>query len=327
MHPTLVRVFDQPVPAYFTMLMVGFGLATWLAARLAGRMGLDRDTIIDLGLFSVLFGVAGGRLMHVFADGYFWDYVHLCTDPSLVGWHISAAQCGAIGGRWDAAATVCRPIARDCFAWAKFWNGGLTYYGGLLAAGAFGLWFLRRERFPVLKGVDLVGMGIALGLAFGRMGCFLAGCCFGSVSHGPLSFVFPPWSPASEEQFRAGLLHDPGLASLPVYPTQLAESVGCAIIAAFLYLWLHPRKRFDGEVMLAFLGLYAALRFVLEFFRADARGTIEGLSTSQFFGVVIVGFVVVAWPWLRRRAKRLAAAAAARHARDGLPEPPPAPAQ
>ena len=304
MHSRLFDLFGEPVPAYFTMLMVGFALATWVGARWAKRSGFDHNTIIDLGLYALIFGVGGARILHVIADGYFWDYVHLCTDPSLVGWRITHAECTAVAGVWDAAANVCRPAGRDCFAWAEFWNGGLAYYGGLVAAAAYGIYFLKKERFPLLKGVDMVGMVIPLGLFFGRLGCFLGGCCFGQPVHGDgiLPVIFPGGSPASEAEWKLGLLTSPNIQSLPVHPTQLYESIGSLAIAAFCMLWVHPRKRFDGQVMLVFLALYAILRFVLEFMRADDRGALFGLSTSQLIGVCILALVAYLWGELKGRA-------------------------
>ncbi len=306
MHSRLFDLFGEPVPAYFTMLMLGFSLATLVGSRWAKRSGFDHNTIIDLGLYSLIFGVGGARILHVIADGYFWDYVHLCTDPSKVGWQITQGECTSVEGLWDAAASVCRPAARDCFAWAEFWNGGLAYYGGLVAAVIFGIYFLKKEHFPLLKGVDMVGMVVPLGLFFGRLGCFLGGCCFGQPvhEHGVLSVIFPGGSPASEAEWKLGLLGSPNLPSLPIYPTQLYESLGSLAIAAFCMLWVHPRKRFDGQVMLVFLALYAILRFVLEFYRADDRGGLFGLSTSQLIGVAILGVVAYLWGELKKRAER-----------------------
>ncbi len=302
MRPTLGEIFGQPLPAYFTLLLVGFAVATWLGARLAKRMGLSADTFIDLGLFSVLFGVLGARLMHVLADGYFWDYVHLCTDPSQVAWEITRSQCEQVDGRWMQSSARCQPTQRDCFAWAAFWRGGLAYYGGLLTAGLFGIAFLKREGFPVRRGLDISSMSICLGLFFGRMGCFLAGCCFGVRTDQAFGLSFPPFSPASESQWRAGLLGGVHLPSLPVHPTQLYEAFGCLALAAYLMLWLRPRKRFDGQLMLAFIGLYALLRFALEFWRADDRGQIMGLSSSQALGIPALLIVALFWVrWMPRR--------------------------
>ncbi len=294
MFPTLAEIFGEPIPAYFTMLLVGFAVATWLCARLAKQEGIDPNTFIDLGLFSVIFGVIGARVLHVFADGYFWDYVHLCTDPAQVAWRITPAQCREAEGIWNAAREICQPSERDCFAWAAFWRGGLAYYGGLIAASVFGVWFVRREGVPLRQGVDIAAIGICVGLIFGRMGCFLGGCCFGTHTESFLGLRFPAFSPASESQWRAGLLPQPGVESLPVHPTQLYEAIGCALIAGYL-LWLRPKKRFQGQVMLAFLGLYAILRFVLEFWRADERGEILGLSTSQALGILALGLVAALW--------------------------------
>jgi phosphatidylglycerol:prolipoprotein diacylglycerol transferase len=307
MHPSFGSLFGEPIPAYFAMLMIGFAVATLVASRMAKRQGLDKEVILDLALLSLIAGVLGGRLLHVIADGYFWDYVHLCTNPDAVVWRAvdSIRECHHLGGRWDAEASACHAITRDCFAWAEFWNGGLAYYGGLVAATITGVMFLRREHFPVGKGIDIVGAVLPLGIFFGRLGCFLGGCCFGSPTDPPLGLVFPPGSAASYEQFEAGLLADKNLASLPVHPTQLYESFGCLAIAAFLLLWLHPRKRFDGQVLLMFLILYAVLRFAIEFVRADDRGALFGLSTSQLIGVAIVAGCALLWPVFRRGKLRL----------------------
>ncbi|RLB48182.1 MAG: prolipoprotein diacylglyceryl transferase [Deltaproteobacteria bacterium] len=300
----------QALPAYFTMLVVGFSLATWLGTRWAKRSKLDHEAIIDLGLFALIAGVAGARILHVLADGYFWDYVHLCTDPAQVAWQITAAQCANVEGVWDSAASVCRPAEADCFAWAAFWRGGLTYYGGLIAASAFGLWFLKREGFPMLKATDMAGMVIPIGLFFGRLGCFLGGCCFGTVAHDhPFSVSFPPWSPASESQFKAGELTRASLESLPVHPAQLYEAFGCLAIAALGMFVVHPRKRFDGMVFLFFLASYALLRFVLEYFRADDRGGFAGLSTSQWIGLAVVAACIGLFQWMKGRSRAPRAAA------------------
>jgi phosphatidylglycerol:prolipoprotein diacylglycerol transferase len=287
------------------MLMGGYGAATIVAARLAKRQSLDHDVIIDLALLSLISGVLGARILHVFADGYFWDYVHLCTDPDLVIWRAvtSVQECKQLGGRWDDVGAACHAVTRDCFAWAEFWNGGLAYYGGLIVASATGIAFLRREGFPLGKGVDLVGAVLPIGLFFGRLGCFLGGCCFGLPTDSSLGLSFPAGSPASYEQAEAGLLHDKGLASLPVHPTQLYEALGCLCLAAWLLLRTHPNKRFDGQVMLIFLIDYAVLRFVLEYWRADDRGVFFGFSTSQWIGLAIIAMAAFAYPRVAKLAK------------------------
>lgn len=306
MHPTVVEILGEPVSSYFTLLLIGFGFATWFAARRAESMGFDREIMIDLGLYSLIWGVIGGRVLHVFADGQLHNYIYACLDPSRVVWQITQEECRVAEGVWDAAASVCHARERNCFAVLAFWQGGLAYYGGLIAALAFGIHFLRKEKFPVGKGVDFVGCGIALGLFFGRMGCFFGGCCFGAPTHSHLGLSFPPWSPASESQWREGLLERPSLPSLPVHPTQLYEAAGCLAIAGLLYFWVEPKKRFDGQVMLVFLAAYAALRFGLEFLRADDRGAVLGISTSQWISVVAVIAVAAVWKRVSRGMPRVA---------------------
>jgi phosphatidylglycerol:prolipoprotein diacylglycerol transferase len=295
MIPTFGRIFGEPVPAYFALLTFGFVLATFLLARWAQRNGLDREVMIDLGLISVLAGVAGARVLHVVADGYFWDYVHLCTDPSLVDWPLEKAEClsESYGGVWDAAKSVCHPKATDCFAWAKFWAGGLTYYGGFLGATAAAVWLLRRDRFPFWKAADMAGFAIPIGLAFGRMGCLLAGCCFGAPTTLPWGMSFPPRSPASEEQAKTHLIQSIRMWSEPVHPTQIYESAASLLVALICMYVVLPRKRYDGQVFAASLVLYAVARFLVEILRRDARGGAVGLSTSQLIGLGLIAFAFV----------------------------------
>jgi phosphatidylglycerol---prolipoprotein diacylglyceryl transferase len=291
MRSELFQVFGIGVPAYFTLLISGFLFATASGALWARRIGKDPDVVVDLGLACLLMGVVGGRLLHVIADGYFWDYVHLCTDPSKVVWPVDRADClsAAYGGAWDAAAGVCHPSAPDCFAWAKFWAGGLTYYGGLLGASGAAWVLLKRDSFPFWKAADMAGFAIPLGLGFGRMGCLMAGCRFGATCDLPWAVSFPWRSAASEEQFRDHLLASPKMWSLPVHPTQVYEAAASLAIAGVCLLWVHGRKRYDGQVFAAFLALYAIARFVLEAWRRDDRGGLLGLSTSQWLGLVMLG--------------------------------------
>jgi len=319
MYGRLFTLFESiPFPSYFTLLVTGFVFATALGAVWARRIGQDPDVIVDLGLAMLMAGVVGGRLLHVVADGYFWDYVHLCTDPAAVSWQVTEAQCksASYDGVWDAALGVCHPQARGtfwdaldrCTAWIQFWRAGFAFYGGFVLASATAWYVLRRDRFPFWKAADMAGITVALGLGFGRMGCHLAGCCFGATSTLPWSVVFPGHSPASESQWKLSLLGSPAEPSLPVHPTQLLESAGSLGIAALLLLYVHGRKRYDGQVFLAFVALYAVLRFLLETVRADDRGGLFGLSTSQLIGL---GLVVAALAVHRRLGARADGAARA----------------
>ena len=289
MHPALFSLLDYTVSSYMLLIAVGFLFATAMGAVWVRRVGQNPDVVVDLGLAAVVAGLVGARLLHVLADGYFWDYVHLCTDPSQVAWPVPRGECvGRLEGVWDASAGVCRPKQADCWAWAQIWGGGLTFYGGFLGATLAAWWLFRRDRFPFWKGVDMGGMMVPIGLGLGRLGCLMVGCCFGSSCQHPWALRFPPHSPASEWQFREKLLDTPLHESLPVHPTQVYESLAALGIAAILILFVQGRKRYDGQVFVAFLAAYAACRFVIEFWRSDDRGGWLSLSTSQWIGLVML---------------------------------------
>ncbi len=303
MQGRLFTLFDTGFPSYFVLLLLGFVFATAMGALWARRLGHNPDVIVDLGVAMLIAGVVGARLLHVIADGHFMDYVHLCTDPSKVDWLVTEQQCVAAdyGGIWDAARKVCHPAERDCFRWAEFWAGGLTYYGGFIGASLWAVRQLRVDRFPFWRAADMAGLVVPIGLGFGRMGCLLAGCCFGRPTPLAPGLSFPSNSPASEAQFKVGLLKSPLEPSLAVHPTQVYESLGCLLIAALLILYWHGRKRYDGHVFVMFVSLYAALRFVLEFWRDDERGGFLGLSTSQLIGVAMLGLAAALHARLRPR--------------------------
>ncbi len=289
MHPSLFSVLGYTVSSYMLLIAVGFVFATAMGAIWVRHVGQNPDVVVDLGLAAVVSGLVGARLLHVVADGYFWDYVHLCTDPSQVAWPVLRSEClGRLDGVWDAQAAVCRPKQADCWAWAQVWGGGLTFYGGFIAATLAAWRLFRRDRFPFWKGVDMGGMMVPIGLGLGRLGCLMVGCCFGETCHMPWALSFPGHSPASDWQFRQKLLETPLAASLPVHPTQIYESILALSIAAVTILYVQGRKRYDGQVFVVFLALYALGRFVIELWRSDDRGGWLSLSTSQWIGVLML---------------------------------------
>lgn len=310
MNPRLledVLPADWYLPSYFTMVAIGFVLATILLRRWARANGLDTRLMVDFVIWMALWGVLGSRVLHIFADGHFWDYVNVCLDPSKVDWKVDVHECRALRGVWDAARGVCHPAEKNCLAWANLTSGGFAYYGGLIAAALFSIWFIRRHKLPAGKILDMSGWTITLGLAWGRMGCFLAGCCFGSRWEGPWAVAFPPASPASRHHWDLGMLDSYRHASFAVHPTQLYESIGSLLVAVLVYVVVRPNKRFDGQVFAAAMIGYAVLRFLEEFLRRDARGAFGPFSTSQWIALGIVAFSVWLWVHMSRRARRLLA--------------------
>ncbi len=307
------------LPAYFTLLTLGLMAAVLLGWWLAGRTGFDQRHFLDAALVLIVFGVLGARLLHVLADGGFWDYVHLCTEPErLPGRALSyglpcreAAQCiiGKAGARCDAASGLCYPAA-DCLRVFKLWQGGLAYYGGPILALPAVLLLARWRRFSFWALADLCAVGVPLGLTFGRIGCVLSGCCFGAPTRLPWALRFPLDSPAFKHHVELGLLSPHAAGSLPVHPAQLYEAAGAALIFGLcLWLFLRRRPRPAGQLFLGMLLAYALLRFVVEFWRDDARGLWFGdvLSTSQLIGLPIVLATGALLVWRARRAEGPAA--------------------
>lgn len=161
-------------------------------------------------------------------------------------------------------------------------QSGGDFYGGFIGALAASLiYFARHRSLSRWQIADLCGPAIALGQAIGRIGCFMAGCDYGC----PTSL---PWSVTFTDPAAASIVGTP--LGIPLHPVQIYESLLCLTLFIFL-VWLSRRKRFDGQVILAYAMLYAVLRFFLEYFRGDAdRGFVfNGLfSTSQFVALIVV---------------------------------------
>ncbi len=314
MHPRLldlttsIRGIDFSLDSYETMVATGFIIGAILIRRWAKAKGLDPRVMLDFVIWMAIFGVLGSRILHVFVDGHFMDYVHACTDPSLVDWRVDKADCAAMNGVWDASRGVCHPRTSNCWAWIDIRQGGYAFYGGFIAAALFSYSFIRRHKLPAGKIVDMSGWALMLGLAWGRMGCLLAGCCFGSRTDSAFGVVFPGGSAASHYHAQQDWISSYRLASLPVHFVQAYSSFAGLVIAAVAYLIVRPRKRFDGQVFCIAAGSYAVFRFLIEFIRRDERGGILGLSTSQIIALFFVAFLVYLWRFFKRASeKRLAA--------------------
>lgn len=271
MRPVLFDLpyLHAPIYAYGTMLYLSFLVGWWLTLRLAERDGLSRAQMKGCFIVTAVCALVASRVLFV------------ATNPEL----------------FSSAADLVRVT-----------KGGLVAYGGFLGGLLGSMAFCRAVGAPLLVWGDCAVPALCTGLALTRMGCLMAGCDFGKPWHGPWSLRFPFGSPAFEEQVAAGLLPAHAGVSLPVHPTQVYESLAGVLLLAVVFLVRRFRRRY-GEALAAFAIGYAALRYTIEIFRADAqRGSIGPFSTSQAIGILtgLAGLGLLAW--LRRGAAAPAAA-------------------
>ena len=179
----------------------------------------------------------------------------------------------------------------EIFSFATLQSAGV-FYGGLIAALAVAAWYLRKVALPKLETADVFAPGIALGHGIGRLGCFSAGCCWGLESHHALSITFT--NPVSNQLTGVPL-------NIPLYPTQLYESVAEFLIFGILY-WRFRKPHAPGAIISLYLVLYSTVRFIVEFFRFHEQGNLWGgpLDTSQWLSIAL--FLAGAAYFLRHRA-------------------------
>jgi phosphatidylglycerol:prolipoprotein diacylglycerol transferase len=175
-------------------------------------------------------------------------------------------------------------------------RSGGVFYGGLIAAVLVSFWYLRRHAMPLWATCDVFAPGIALGHAIGRLGCLFAGCCYGRPTTLPWGIVF-------SDPFAASYVGTP--LGVHLHPTQLYEAGAELLILAVLLLSERRGRTYAGRTFWIYTLLYGVSRFIIEFFRGDERGSLVGLSTSQFISAVLVPLSLF---MLIRLARRTAAA-------------------
>lgn len=177
--------------------------------------------------------------------------------------------------------------------WADPWgsiiaSGGLVWYGGLLGALGSLPWLIRSQNLPLWLTLDTLAPPTLLGLAIGRIGCLMAGCCYGAMSRVPWAVHYP---------------HNHPTAGMTVHPSPVYESVGAIVLAALLLTAeKHPTYR-PGWLTGGLLVGYGLLRFVLEYYRGDRLVWLThwNLSASQVVSLVIVALGVGLFIWLSKR--------------------------
>jgi phosphatidylglycerol:prolipoprotein diacylglycerol transferase len=255
------------IHSYGVAIAVGFLVAIFLGARQARRVGEDDWAVQELCFWLLVTSMVGARLLYLVTN--FHEYATACRD-GLDGHSLSHA-------------------AWECTRALHVWEGGLVFYGGFLCAGGFAWWYTHRRGMRFARTADILAPSVAIGHFFGRLGCFAAGCCWGAPSAAPWAMRFPSESLAFQQLVGEGRLPVSAAVTMPLHPVQLYEALG-ELALYFLLSLLATRKRYDGQVLVAWLLGYGALRFVTECFRGDAvrKFVLPGVSTSQLIALLTV---------------------------------------
>ncbi len=248
MKNDLFRIGPLTIHGYGLMIAVGFLLCVVMGMYRARRRSLSPEAILDIALIGIVAGFLGAKLLYVIVE-----FPAFLADPGSV-------------------------LSTE----------GFVVYGGIIAGVVSAIVYCRIKKLVFLQYFDLAAPSIALAQGFGRIGCFLAGCCYGRETESAFGMVFPEGSLAP--------------AGVKLLPTQLFSSAGDFLIVVLLILF-QRRSRHDGDVGALYMLLYGIGRFFIEFLRSDNRGAVGALSTSQFISIFIVAGSFALFAWNRKRAQ------------------------
>ncbi len=227
-------VFGLTIPMYGVMSASGMLAAFILLGFTRKYTRFSEDHALSVAIWAILLGFLGSKVLY-------W----------LVEWK--------------------RVVADPAFILRTF-REGFVFYGALIGGLAGVGIYAARKKLPFFAFTDFTIPGLVLGQAFGRVGCYFAGCCYGMECETPISVVFPAGGAAP--------------AGIPLLPTQLMEAAFLALLTILLVVILKKKKPF-GTVSGWYMVLYGVWRFTIEFFRSDERGFVGALSTSQFISLFV----------------------------------------
>ena len=255
MHP-FINIFGLKIPSYGLMMAIAFIAAILIAYFRTKKAKLDPDKLMNVAIIAIVTGIAGSYLLYIFVTYSFKEII--------------------------------ASIANGSFS--VFMSGGLVFYGGFILAALCCLLYMWKKKMNIPQYAAVIMPTIPLAHAIGRVGCFLAGCCYGKGCETPFEMFFAV-------TYKAGVPVSDVPTGVPVFPVQLFEAFLNIIL--FVILILYTRKRLKSfSVVFLYLFSYAIIRFTTELFRADEiRGIFLGFSTSQWisfglFAIGIVGFIL-----------------------------------
>jgi phosphatidylglycerol:prolipoprotein diacylglycerol transferase len=256
MHPILIDFGFFQLPSYGLLLATAVVVALWTARLRAASSGIDGTRLVDFGLWLVIWALIGAKLLLVLVE-----LPRYLKDP--------AAILGTI-------------------------RAGGVFLGGFIAAVVAAVVLLRRYKLPALPTFDVLSPSLALGHAIGRIGCLMAGCCWGASCNLPWAITYT--SPVAAENLGTPLHQS--LHPFPVY-SSIFNFALYGLLAAY-----YRRRPAAGRVFATYLMFYGAGRFLLEWTRGDAvRGSVFGgaLSTSQLISIALIAIGAGLHLWVTRR--------------------------
>jgi len=246
MHPILFKLGPIPLRSYGVMVAVGVLAGILWTRGEFKRRKLPEDLFYDLVLAAIALGILGARLLYV---GLNWQTYR--TNPMAI-----------------------------LMIWA---DGGLSFHGAIAGGILAGWWLTRRYKVSFWQVADAVAPALALGHFFGRIGCFLNGCCYGIPTTMPWGVSF----------------HNPylGIETLPSHPTQLYEAAGLLVL--FLLLARYCRQpAYEGAAFIWWVIFYSVLRFVVEYWRAGATAkVVNGLTQAQWLSLTLFAIALAYHRW------------------------------
>lgn len=241
MRAILFNIFGIKIYSYGLMIAIGILTAIILFTKKTKDKGYNEDKIFDMLMLTVISGIIGGKILFIITE---WKYV--ISDPSII---------------------------------LKEFGYGFVIYGAIIGGSLAVIIYCKINKWNILEIGDLLIPCVAMAQGFGRIGCLLAGCCYGGETSSPLSIIFP----------QGGLAP----AGIHLHPTQIYSSI-FDFILAFLLLWYNRKRKGNGKTLGLYLIIYSIGRFFVEFLRNDPRGSVGSLSTSQFISIfiLILGIIV-----------------------------------
>ena len=238
MFPDLITLGPITLHTYGLFVAIGFFVGILVTIRLGKTEGFSAQQVMDMSFIILLSAIIGSRVMYVLINASYYT--------------------------------------RQPLDMLKIWQGGLVFSGGIIGVVLTMIWYIKRHDLPLGKVADLWAPAIAIGQCIGRIGCFMAGCCYGKPTDLKWSVTFT---------------HTHALCPLniPLHPVQLYSSISGLIIFGVVML-LYSKRKFEGQIFLWFLILHSTARLALERFRGDDRGLLlnSNMSMTQFVAILIL---------------------------------------